>query len=44
METTRQMLNDAVKYFGTSDLITIMLSQKLDREIVEVQKCYTCKK
>lgn len=38
METIKQMLNDAIKYFGTQDIVTIMLSQKLDREIVEVQK------
>lgn len=38
METTKQMLNNAVKYFGTQDIVTIMLSQKLDREIVGVQK------
>ena len=35
---TQQMLEEAVKHFGTDDIITKMLSIKRDKEIVEEQK------
>ena len=31
------MLEEAIKYFGTDDIITKMLSQKRDKEIVQQQ-------
>ena len=36
--TTQEMLEEAVKHFGPSDIVTKMLSIKRDREIVEEQK------
>ena len=36
--TTQQMLEEAVKHFGVDDIITKMLSQRRDKEIVEEQK------
>ena len=33
----QDMLERAIQEFGTSDLITIMLSQARDKEIVEAQ-------
>ena len=38
MSETQQMLEEAVKHFGTDDIITKMLSIKRDKEIVEEQK------
>lgn len=38
MSNTQIMLEEAVKHFGASDIITKMLSQKRDREVVEEQK------
>lgn len=32
-----KMLNEAVMYFGTNDIVTIMLSQRLDKIVVEKQ-------
>lgn len=34
----QEMLEEAVKHFGTDDIITKMLSQKRDKEIEEQQK------
>lgn len=36
--STQEMLEEAVKHFGTSDIITKMLSQRRDKEILEEQK------
>ena len=38
VEELREKLNFAIENFGMNDLITIMLSQKLDKEIVKVQE------
>lgn len=35
---TQNMLEKAVEIYGVSDIVTIMLSQKRDEEIVEEQK------
>lgn len=36
--STKEMLEEAIKHFGTSDIITKMLSQRRDKEVVEEQK------
>lgn len=36
--STQGLLEKSIEYFGTNDLVTIMLSQKRDREIVEEQR------
>ncbi|MCF0149679.1 MAG: hypothetical protein HUJ77_14940 [Clostridium sp.] len=36
--STQEMLEEAVKHFGPSDIITKMLSIKRDKEIAEEQK------
>ena len=33
----KEMLESAIKAFGTGDIITVMLSQRLDKEIVKEQ-------
>jgi hypothetical protein len=38
MSNIQEMLEEAVKHFGTSDIITKMLSQRRDKEILEEQK------
>ena len=38
MVKTKELLNEAIEYFGMNDIVTIMLSQKLDKMIVEAQK------
>lgn len=38
MSKTKLMLDKAIKYWGMNDIVTIMLSQRLDREIVEAQR------
>lgn len=38
VEKLREELNFAIENFGMNDLITIMISQKLDKEIVRVQE------
>ena len=38
MGETQMMLNEAIQYWGMNDIITIMLSQKRDKEIVEEQR------
>lgn len=39
--TTQEMLEEAIKHFGTGDIVTIMLSQKRDKEVSkEQQKSY----
>lgn len=35
--SVQQMLEEAINVFGLSDEITILLSQKRDKEIVELQ-------
>lgn len=36
--TIQKMLEEAIELFGINDEITILLSQKRDKEIVETQK------
>ena len=38
MEELRAQLENAIRYWGTNDIITIMLSQKLDKLIAKEQK------
>lgn len=38
MSKTKLMLDKAIGYWGMNDIVTIMLSQRLDREIVEAQR------
>ena len=38
MEEVVKMFNDAIDYYGPSDLITIMLSQRVDKFKAEEQK------
>ena len=38
MRETQMMLNEAIQYWGMNDIITIMLSQKRDKEIIEEQR------
>ena len=38
MRETQLMLNEAIQYWGMNDIITIMLSQKRDKEIIEEQR------
>lgn len=38
MSKTKLMLDKAIEYWGMNDIVTIMLSQRLDREIVEAQR------
>lgn len=33
----KDMLDSAIEHFGTGDIITVMLSQRLDKEIVKEQ-------
>lgn len=35
--STQQMLEEAINLWGTGDIVTVMLSQKRDREILEKQ-------
>lgn len=37
MDQLKEMLDKATRYFGVNDIITIMLSQKLDKYMVEEQ-------
>lgn len=36
--STQEMLEEAINHFGTDDIITKMLSQRRDKEIVQEQK------
>lgn len=36
--STKQMLEEAITYFGPGDIITKMLSQRRDKEVLEEQK------
>ncbi|WP_294186398.1 hypothetical protein [uncultured Clostridium sp.] len=36
--STQKMLEEALIYFGAEDIVTIMLSHKRDKEVVEEQK------
>lgn len=36
--STQEMLEEAINHFGTDDIITKMLSQRRDKEILEEQK------
>ena len=38
MEELRVQLENAIRYWGTNDIVTIMLSQKLDKLIAKEQK------
>ena len=38
MEELRDQLNNAIKYWGTNDIVTIMLSQKLDKLVNREQR------
>ena len=38
MSKTQLMLEEAVSNYGLSDIVTIMLSQERDKEIVEEQR------
>lgn len=38
MTNTQQILEEAIECFGVSDIVTIMLSQRRDKEILEEQK------
>ena len=38
MEETRKLLYEAIEHYGMKDIVTIMLSQKLDRMIIQAQK------
>lgn len=38
MSNTQEMLEESINLFGTSDIITKMLSIKRDKEVVEEQK------
>ena len=38
MEELREQLNNAIRYWGMNDIVTIMLSQKLDKLIAKEQK------
>ena len=35
---TKLMLDKAIKYWGMNDIVTIMLSQRRDKEIIEAQR------
>jgi len=35
---TKLMLDKAIQYWGMNDIVTIMLSQKRDKEIIEAQR------
>lgn len=38
MSKTKLMLDKAIEYWGMNDIVTIMLSQRRDREIIEAQR------
>lgn len=38
MSKTQLMLDKAINYWGMSDIVTIMLSQRRDKEILEAQR------
>ena len=38
MEELREQLNNAIKYWGMNDIVTIMLSQKLDKLVNSEQR------
>ena len=38
MRETQMMLNEAIQCWGMNDIVTIMLSQKRDKEIIEEQR------
>lgn len=38
MSKTQSILNKAIQYWGMNDIVTIMLSQKRDKEIIEAQR------
>lgn len=38
MSKTQSILNKAIQYWGMNDIVTIMLSQRRDKEIIEVQR------
>ncbi|MGN0027296.1 MAG: hypothetical protein ACI33I_09885 [Clostridium sp.] len=38
MSKIQEMLEESIKLWGPSDIVTIMLSQRKDKEVVEEQK------
>ncbi|MEG0297216.1 MAG: hypothetical protein RR620_10905 [Clostridium sp.] len=38
MSETQKMLDQAIEWFGFGDIITIMLSQRRDKEILKQQR------
>lgn len=38
MSKTQLMLDKAINYWGMNDIVTIMLSQRRDKEILEAQR------
>lgn len=36
--TTQEKLEEAISLYGLNDIVTIMLSQQIDKEIVQEQK------
>lgn len=38
MSKTKLMLDKAIEYWGMNDIVTIMLSQRRDKEIIEIQR------
>lgn len=38
MSKTKLMLDKAIEYWGMNDIVTIMLSQRRDKEILEAQR------
>ena len=38
MLSIKDMLEASIEHFGLRDIVTVMLSQKLDKEIVKQQK------
>ena len=39
MEKVKEELNNAIEWFGKNDVVTIMISQKLDKLIVSEMRC-----
>ena len=39
MQELKEQLNNAINWFGKNDIVTIMLSQKLDKLIVNEMRC-----
>lgn len=37
MSNTQEMLEEAITLWGANDIVTVMLSQKMDKEVLEEQ-------